>query len=168
VAAGSRFRREVVVSDAEVAAARHRLVRVAAVVVAADLVVKVATGPVHAHRRSAAELLVIALVVVLAGYALPLAGTRRIATAGGLMVGAGVGNLVSAFLWRRGVPNPFALPWPQVAFNLADAAAGAGFVLLVAGARRVSEPPPPPPRMSPPPPVRQTSPVRWKEPTERP
>lgn len=104
----------------------------------------------------------IAAVVGYSAWALPLAGTRRIATAGGLIVGAGVGNVVSAVVWGA-IPNPFAIDILAVAFNLADIAALTGLILLVAGTRRLAAPPPPPPRRSPPPPVRQTQPTTYEQ-----
>jgi lipoprotein signal peptidase len=168
----ARLRREVVVSAADIASARRRLVWVALAVTAADLLVKaVAHGPAAAeHHRSFPQLVAIALIVGYGAYVLPLFGTPRVATAGGLIVGAGLGNVLSALIWGS-VPNPFALGILSVAFNLADVAAVLGLILLVSGARRLSAPPPKPPPASPPPPVRQTQPTRhedWNRPAEGP
>ena len=100
---GSRFRRELVVDDAAIAAARGRLVRVAAVVVGArSRSARRSPGERHAHRalrggaaRDPARGRV-RRVRAAAG------GLAAIATAAGLMVGAGVANVLSALLWRAG------------------------------------------------------------------
>jgi lipoprotein signal peptidase len=87
-------------------------------------------GSVLAHPRSA--LYVLGLTVALAIWvgAILLTRSPAIALGGGIVAGGATGNLVSLALWPSlsGVPNP--LVARGIAFNVADLAVTAGFVLV--------------------------------------
>jgi len=71
------------------------------------------------------------LAVLLAAF-VPRVPSRALAVAGGVATAGALGNLVSAVVWRGGVPNPIVLG--DVAFNIADVYAVGGSIALVLGA----------------------------------
>lgn len=95
---------------------------------AVDLTVQasVAGDPAFAHHRTLAWLLLSfgILAVVLGSAALP---SRRLALSAGILGGGLAGNLGSALLHHRVIPNPFVAA--DIAFNLADTFVVAGLVL---------------------------------------
>ena len=106
-----------------------------AAVVAIDLaysalVISERAGAVYLHERSAPWVAVVGLASVLWAAALARIGSDAIALAGGVVLGGAAANLLSIALWPSlaGVPDPIVAG--GVAFNLADVAVGAGFVLL--------------------------------------
>lgn len=107
----------------------------AAVLAAADLVVKASLTVRFEHARSAGwaagslALLVLALLVA----RLP---SRLLAFAAGVFAGGIAGNVVSAALHHGLVPNPFVAG--DVAFNLADCLVLAGLVLGIAATMRLA------------------------------
>jgi lipoprotein signal peptidase len=110
---------------------RIGLLAVAVVLTAIDLAEK-AAQPVYGHPRGFAYVVAgaaaaAALVLLVPRVpSLPLSLCAGIATAGTL------GNVISALVWRGGVPNPIVVG--EVAFNVADVCALVGAVGLVGGA----------------------------------
>lgn len=98
------------------------------VLAATDLAVQasVAGNPGLAHHRTLAWLLLSfgILAVVLGSAALP---SRLLACSAGILGGGLTGNLGSALLHHRVIPNPFVAG--DVAFNLADTFVVAGLLL---------------------------------------
>jgi hypothetical protein len=134
-AAQERMRRRLVVRPEDVAEARIVLLLVAFAVMAADLIHKsiAHTQPDAFHVRTTRELAVMVAISAFGLLAFPRAGSRLIAAAGGLMVGGGLANVLSAFIFGRGVPNPFVVRgdvW-AIAFNLADVCVALGFLILL-------------------------------------
>jgi hypothetical protein len=105
-------------------------VGLAAVLAATDLVVQasVAGDPALAHHRTPAWMVLSfgILAVVLGSAALP---SPLLAAGAGILGGGLAGNLGSAVLHHRVIPNPFVAG--DIAFNLADAFVVAG--LMVGG-----------------------------------
>ena len=103
----------------------------------ADQLVKAAAGadPSTSHLRSdswvglSVGLLALAVVLV----RLP---SRALAVAAGVFAGGLLGNLVSAALHRRAVPNPFVVG--DVAFNLADVFVVVGICLVIVATMRLA------------------------------
>ena len=111
---------------------RHRLLAsVALLLTALDLVQK-ASAPVYGHPRGAAYVLVAAALSALLVLAVPRVPSRPLAIAGGIAAAGAFGNLVSALVWRGGIPNPIVVG--EIAFNIADVCAVTGSVALVLGA----------------------------------
>lgn len=104
---------------------------------AADLVVQasLAAEPALAHHRTVAWMVVSVgiLGVVLASSALP---SRLLATSAGVLGGGLAGNLGSAVLHHRVIPNPFVAG--DVAFNLADTFLIAGLVVGAVAVMRLA------------------------------
>ena len=88
-------------------------------------------GVVFVHARP--TFYVAGLAVAALAWAGAIVRTRSasIAISGGIVLGGAIGNLVSVALWPSlaGVPDPIVAG--GVAFNLADVAVAAGFVLLL-------------------------------------
>jgi lipoprotein signal peptidase len=112
------------------------LVGAATAVAAVDLAHKALAisergGAVLAHDRSGVYVAGIAVAAALWAAGVVLTRSVSIALAGGVVLGGGLGNLVSIALWPSvpGVPNP--LVAGAVAFNLADVAVVVGLALLV-------------------------------------
>jgi hypothetical protein len=110
---------------------RQRLgiaVGLSAILAAADLVVQasVASDPALAHHRTVTWLVLSfgILAIVLGSAVLP---SRLLALAAGILGGGLAGNLGSAVLHSRTIPNPFVAG--DLAFNLADAFVVLGLVL---------------------------------------
>ena len=109
-----------------------------AALAAVDLVVQaaVASDPGVAHHRTVTWLVLSfgILAVVLGSAVLP---SRLLALAAGILGGGLAGNLGSAVLHRRTIPNPFVVG--NIAFNLADAFVVAGLVLGGIAVMRLAE-----------------------------
>jgi lipoprotein signal peptidase len=110
---------------------RRLLIAVAVLLTAVDLAQK-ATAPVYGHPRGAVYLLVATAITVLLVLFVPRVPSRALAVAGGVAVAGAFGNLVSALMWRGGIPNPIVVG--DVAFNVADLCAVLGAIALVLGA----------------------------------
>jgi len=108
------------------------LLLVALTVATVDLVDKAISPalPDYYHPRPFPVLLVMIAVTVLGSLTFPRAGSRTLAVAGGLMVGGGAANTLSLAFWGEGVPDPLVSYRLGIAFNLADVAVTAGFLLL--------------------------------------
>jgi lipoprotein signal peptidase len=107
------------------------LLAVAAVLTALDLAEKV-SRPVYGHPRSllyvvAGTAAVLALVVLV-----PRVPSLALSICAGVAAAGALGNVVSAVVWRSGVPNPIVVG--DIAFNVADVCAVFGAVGLVGGA----------------------------------
>jgi lipoprotein signal peptidase len=110
---------------------RHRLlVAVALLLTAVDLGQK-ASAPVYGHPRGAIYVVFAAVLTVLLVWFVPRVPSRALAVAGGVAAAGAFGNLVSALVWRGGVPNPIVVG--EVAFNIADLCAVGGAIALVVG-----------------------------------
>jgi lipoprotein signal peptidase len=107
------------------------VVVVALALTAADLLQK-AREPVYGHPRGAAYVVVATLLAAFVIAFVPRVPSRALSLAGGVACAGALGNLVSALVWRGGVPNPIVVG--DVAFNLADVCAVAGAASLVLGA----------------------------------
>ena len=110
---------------------RRLLIAVASLLTAVDLGQK-ATAPVYGHPRGAVYLLVATAITVMLVLFVPRVPSRALAVAGGVAAAGAFGNLVSALVWRGGVPNPIVVG--DVAFNVADLCAVLGAIALVLGA----------------------------------
>jgi hypothetical protein len=107
------------------------LLSVSAPLLVLDLLQK-ARAPVYGHPRGV-SFEVFALALTLAVVLLvPRVPSRALSVAGGVAAAGAAGNLVSALLWRGGIPNPIVLG--DVAFNIADVCAAGGAIALVVGA----------------------------------
>ena len=120
---------------------RQRLeiaVGLSAVLAAIDLVVQasVASDPALAHHRTVTWLVLSfgILAVVLGSAVLP---SRLLAIAAGILGGGLAGNLGSAILHHRTIPNPFVAG--EIAFNLADGFVVVGLVLGGIAVMRLAE-----------------------------
>jgi lipoprotein signal peptidase len=107
---------------------------VAAVACALDLATKWAAtsgalGTLRFNPRPPEELAPFALVVVLLLAATSLAGSRPLDVAAGILAGGAFGNIASAFVWRRGIPD--FIPAHGVLLNGADLALAVGVGGLV-------------------------------------
>ena len=108
----------------------------AGAVAALDLVQKAFSisergGAVLVHTRPAPYIAGLAAAALAWAVALARVRSASIAIAGGVVLGGAIGNLASIALWPSlaGVPDP--LVAGGVAFNVADVAVAAGFVLLL-------------------------------------
>ena len=108
----------------------------AGAVAALDLVQKAFSisergGAVLVHSRPAPYIAGLAAAALAWAVALARVRSASIAIAGGVVLGGAIGNLASIALWPSlaGVPDP--LVAGGVAFNVADVAVAAGFVLLL-------------------------------------
>jgi hypothetical protein len=110
---------------------RASLLMVAATLTALDLGQK-ARGPVYGHPRGAAYVVVAAVIAGAIVAFVPRVPSLALAVCGGVATAGAAGNLLSALLWRGGVPNPIVVG--DVAFNLADVYAVTGAAALVLGA----------------------------------
>jgi hypothetical protein len=110
---------------------RRLLLAVASLLTAVDLGQK-ATAPVYGHPRGAVYLLVATAITVMLVLFVPRVPSRALAVAGGVAAAGAFGNLVSALVWRGGIPNPIVLG--DLAFNIADLCAVLGAIALVLGA----------------------------------
>jgi lipoprotein signal peptidase len=110
---------------------RRTLIAVALVLTVADLAQK-ASAPVYGHPRSAAYVVLAAILAALVVAFVPRVPSRALSVAGGVATAGALGNLVSALAWRSGVPNPIVVG--DVAFNIADVCAVVGAAALVLGA----------------------------------
>jgi hypothetical protein len=114
--------------------ARRRLwvlVAVAVTLTAADLAQK-AAHPVYGHPRGIAFMLVAALLATALVVFVPRVPSLALSVCGGVAAAGALGNLIAAFAWRNGVPNPIVAG--AVAFNVADvyAVVGAGSLIVCA------------------------------------
>jgi lipoprotein signal peptidase len=107
------------------------LVAVALLLTAVDLGQK-ASAPVYGHPRGVFYVVAAATLTVLLVLFVPRVPSRALAVAGGVAAAGACGNLVSALVWRGGIPNPIVAG--DVAFNVADMCAVAGAAALVLGA----------------------------------
>ena len=114
-------------------AARRRFAATAALVVLAlDLIEKgLEPTPFH-HARSAPALALTAGLALTVLWVAPRAPSVFLAVTGGVAAGGALGNLVSALVWRAGVPDP--LVHSGYAFNLADVAVVLGDAGLLTAA----------------------------------
>ncbi|MFL5955426.1 MAG: signal peptidase II [Gaiellaceae bacterium] len=110
---------------------RAILLATAAPLLAADLLQK-ASAPVYGHPRSAAYVVLAAVLAAVVIAFVPRVPSRALSVAGGIATAGALGNLVSALAWRGGVPNPIVAG--DIAFNIADVCAVVGAVGLVLGA----------------------------------
>ena len=107
------------------------LLAVAAVLTAIDLAEK-AAQPVYGHPRGAAYVLVCAAAVAALVLLVPRVPSLALSGCAGIAAAGAFGNVVSALVWRGGVPNPIVVG--EVAFNVADVCAVVGAFGLVGGA----------------------------------
>ncbi len=110
---------------------RRLLIAVASLFAAVDLGQK-ATAPVYGHPRGVAYLLVASVITVALVLFVPRVPSRALAVAAGVAAAGAFGNLVSALVWRNGIPNPIVVG--DLAFNVADLCAVLGASALVLGA----------------------------------
>lgn len=110
---------------------RRLLIAVASLLAAVDLGQKT-TAPVYGHPRGAVYLLVATAITVMLVVLVPRVPSRALAIAGGVAAAGAFGNLVSALVWRGGIPNPIVVG--DLAFNVADLFAVTGAIALVLGA----------------------------------
>ena len=107
----------------------------AAVLTAADLIVKAALQSQLSHHRSATWAVASVVLLVASALAARLP-SRLLAFAAGVFAAGLVGNLVSAGLHHGVVPNPFVVG--NAAFNLADVLLLAGIVLGIVATMRLA------------------------------
>jgi hypothetical protein len=107
------------------------LIVVASLLTAVDLGQK-ASAPVYCHPRDVGYVLIAAAITVVLVLFVPRVPSRALAVAGGVAAAGAFGNLVSALVWRGGIPNPIVVG--EVAFNVADLCAVSGAIALVLGA----------------------------------
>lgn len=88
-------------------------------------------GAVLVHARPTFYVAGLAVAALVWAGAIVRTRSASIAIAGGVVLGGALGNLASIALWPSiaGVPDPIVAG--GVAFNLADVAVAAGFVLLL-------------------------------------
>jgi len=110
---------------------RRLLLAVASLLTAVDLGQK-ATAPVYGHPRGVLYLLVATAITAVLVLFVPRVPSRALAVAGGVAAAGAFGNLVSALVWRGGIPNPIVVG--DLAFNVADLCAVIGAIALVLGA----------------------------------
>ena len=110
---------------------RRLLIAVASLLTAVDLGQK-ATAPVYGHPRGVLYLLVATAIPAVLVLFVPRVPSRALAVAGGVAAAGAFGNLVSALVWRGGIPNPIVVG--DLAFNVADLCAVTGAIALVLGA----------------------------------
>jgi lipoprotein signal peptidase len=110
---------------------RRALLTVAVALASTDLVQK-AREPVYGHPRGVVYVLVAAGVTVFLVALVPRVPSLALSLAAGVGAAGALGNLLSALIWRNGVPNPIVAG--DVAFNVADVCAVAGAASLVVGA----------------------------------
>ena len=107
----------------------------AAVLTAADLILKAALPSQLSHHRSATWAVASIVLLVAAALASRLP-SRLLAVAAGVFAAGLAGNLVSAGLHHGVVPNPFVVG--NAAFNLADVLLLAGIVLGIVATMRLA------------------------------
>lgn len=107
------------------------LIAVALLLTAVDLGQK-ASAPVYGHPRGVAYVVVASAITLLLVLSVPRVPSRALAVAGGVAAAGAFGNLVSALVWRGGIPNPIVMG--QIAFNVADLCAVTGAIAVVLGA----------------------------------
>jgi lipoprotein signal peptidase len=111
---------------------RHRLlIAVASLLTAVDLGQK-ASAPLYGHPRGVGYVVIAAALTMFLVLFVPRVPSRALAVAGGVAAAGAFGNLVSALVWRGGIPNPIVVG--AVAFNVADLCAVGGALALVVGA----------------------------------
>jgi lipoprotein signal peptidase len=111
---------------------RQRLLIVVALLLTAVDLGQKASAPVYGHPRGAMYVVFAAVLTVLLVLFVPRVPSRALAVAGGVAAAGAFGNLVSALVWRGGIPNPIVVG--EVAFNVADLCAVTGAIALVLGA----------------------------------
>jgi lipoprotein signal peptidase len=111
---------------------RQRLLLVVALLLTAVDLGQKASAPVYGHPRGAMYVVFAAVLTVLLVLFVPRVPSRALAVAGGVAAAGAFGNLVSALVWRGGIPNPIVVG--EVAFNVADLCAVTGAIALVLGA----------------------------------
>lgn len=114
---------------------RGALLAVMLVLATIDLVQK-AREPVYGHPRGAGYVLVAAVLTVFLVALVPRVPSFALSIAAGVAAAGALGNLLSALIWRGGVPNPIVAG--GLAFNVADVCAVAGAAGLVVGAAIVA------------------------------
>jgi lipoprotein signal peptidase len=107
------------------------LIAVALLLTAVDLGQK-ASAPVYGHPRGVSYVVVASAITLLLVLSVPRVPSRALAVAGGVAAAGALGNLVSALVWRGGIPNPIVMG--QIAFNIADLCAVTGAIAVVLGA----------------------------------
>jgi lipoprotein signal peptidase len=107
------------------------LIGVALLLTAVDLGQK-ASAPVYGHPRGVVYVVVAGAITLLLVLSVPRVPSRALAVAGGVAAAGAFGNLVSALVWRGGIPNPIVMG--QIAFNVADLCAVTGAIAVVLGA----------------------------------
>lgn len=110
---------------------RGALVAVMLALATADLVQK-AREPVYGHPRGAVYVLVAAALTLFLVALVPRVPSLTLSIAAGVAAAGALGNLLSALIWRGGVPNPIVAG--DLAFNVADVCAVTGGAALVLGA----------------------------------
>ena len=110
---------------------RSALLAVAAVLTAVDLAEK-AGRPVYGHPRSGLYVVAGTAAVVALVALVPRVPSLALSVCAGIAAAGALGNVVSALVWRGGVPNPIVVG--DLAFNVADVCAVVGAVGLVGGA----------------------------------
>jgi lipoprotein signal peptidase len=113
---------------------RRMLLLLTAVSFAAiDLAHKSFTRTEFHHVRTPFVAVVIAAVIVALVVLVPRVQSNAAAVGAGIACGGALGNLVSLFAWRQGVPDPLVVAGRMqgLAFNLADVFALAGDALLL-------------------------------------
>jgi lipoprotein signal peptidase len=110
---------------------RTTLLATAAALAGADLLQK-AREPEYGHPRG--PVFVVTALLLAAGIVafVPRVPSRALSLAGGVATAGATGNLVSALLWRGGIPNPIVAG--DIAFNIADVCCVTGAGALVLGA----------------------------------
>ena len=110
---------------------RGALLAVMLVLASVDLVQK-AREPVYGHPRGVVYVLVAAGLTVFLVALVPRVPSLALSIAAGVAAAGALGNLLSALIWRGGVPNPIVAG--ELAFNVADVCALVGAAGLVVGA----------------------------------
>jgi lipoprotein signal peptidase len=105
---------------------------VAFLVAAADLIEKLIDRDAFHQERSLGAVAVMTLVAAGLLLLVPRIDSLPVLLAAGVGAGGAMGNVVSAFAWSAGVPDPLVLG--DVAFNLADVCAFGGAGLLLTSA----------------------------------
>jgi len=89
-----------------------------------------AVATLRFHDRPTAELLPFVVIVAALLVTTSLAGSPALDLAAGLVAGGAFGNIASAFLWRRGIPD--FIPAHGSLLNVGDVAMAVGVAGLVA------------------------------------
>lgn len=96
----------------------------ALVVLTLDLMHEALTPTPFHHPREPGALALMAVLALAVLVVVPRVPSLALSVAGGVAAGGALGNLVSALVWRAGIPDPIVRG--PYAFNLADVAVFAG------------------------------------------